>query len=158
MKIYIADTGVFINRKGRDRQLVTVPAVIDETKAKYTSMEMLIALETGAKVEQPDPVFRKKIVDRAEGTGDLEELSRTDIDVLAKALEYGKNAVLMTDDYAVQNVASMIGIKVEPISQSRIKDKIIWGKKCTGCMKRFDNGEECPICGSPLKKIRKRKI
>jgi UPF0271 protein len=64
----------------------------------------------------------------------------------------------MTDDYAVQNVASMIGIKVEPISQSRIKDKIIWGKKCTGCMKRFDRGEECPICGSPLKKIRKRKI
>src|SRR6056297_3103889 len=100
MKIYVADTGVFINRKGRDRQLVTVPAVVDETKAKYTSMEMLIALETGAKVEQPDPMFRKKIVDRAERTGDIEELSGTDIDVLAKSLEYGKNAVLMTDDYA----------------------------------------------------------
>ena len=94
----------------------------------------------------------------AEHTRDSEELSKTDLEVLAKAFEHKDRCVLLTDDYAVQNVAVQLGIEVKPIAQKKIKDILIWQKQCIGCKKKFDKGEICPICGSPLKKKRKKSI
>lgn len=158
MKIFIADTAVFINRYRKNATFVTVPAVIEELKSRESSIEGLLAIESGARVEQPDPEAVAEIHRMAGNTRDIEELSKTDIDILAKALEYKDNAILLTDDYAVQNVALLLGIKVKPVSQKKIKDRIIWGKRCIGCRRKFDSGDECPVCGSPLKKTRKRKV
>lgn len=159
MKILVADTAVFINRyRTDDATFITVPSVVDELKSRESSIEGLLAVEGGAKVEQPDPDAIAEIRRMAGNTRDIEELSDTDIDVLAKAFEYKDNCVLLTDDYAVQNVALLLGIEVQPVSQKKISDRIIWGKKCIGCKRKFDNGDVCPICGSPLKKTRKRKV
>ncbi len=158
MKILVADTAVFINRYRENATFVTVPTVVDELKSRESSIEGLLAIETGARVEQPDPEAVAEIRRMAGNTRDIEELSGTDIDILAKAFEYKDNAVLLTDDYAVQNVALLLGIEVKPVSQKKIKDRIIWGKKCTGCRRKFDSGDDCPVCGSPLKKTRKRKV
>jgi UPF0271 protein len=106
----------------------------------------------------PEDSFREKIMQTANKTRDCEELSSTDIDILAKALEYKGNSVLLTDDYAVQNVAKVLGLEVKPVAQKKIKDVLVWQKQCTGCRKKFDSGDICPVCGSPLKKRRKRKI
>jgi len=65
---------------------------------------------------------------------------------------------LITDDFAVQNTAIQLGIDVEPAGQRKIRDLLIWEKQCTGCKRRFSQGEECPVCGSPLKKRRKHKV
>ncbi|MDK2891873.1 DNA-binding protein [Methanohalophilus sp.] len=158
MKIFVADTAVFINRYRRDATFVTVPSVIEELKSRESSIEGLLAIESGAKVEQPNPEAIAEIHRMARNTRDIEELSKTDIEILAKAFEYKDNAILLTDDYAMQNVALLLGIEVKPVTQKKIKDRIIWEKRCTGCRRKFDSGDECPVCGSPLKKTRKRKV
>lgn len=159
MTFYITDSAVFIyGYDGDTSQFITVPAVRNEMKSQEALMRFEIACETGTRVEQPDPDIRKKVVSLSRETRDVEELSETDIDILAKAYEYKDDSILLTDDYAVQNVASVLGIEFKPIAQKKIKDVLVWGKKCTACRRKFDKGDECPVCGSPLKKVRRRKL
>jgi UPF0271 protein len=138
--------------------LITVPAVVNELKSSEAAMRFELAREEGARVEAPQPDMMEDVLIMAKHTRDVEELSTTDIEILAKALERKDNATLLTDDYAVQNVAVMLGIDVKPIVQKKIRDILVWEKQCVGCRKRFDEGDICPICGSDLKKRRKRKI
>lgn len=159
MVYYIADSAVFIMGKDIDpMNIITVSSVVEELRSSEASLRFDLALEGGARVESPDPVVRKKVIEIAEGTRDVEELSATDIDILSKALEYGSEAVLLTDDYAVQNVAEVLGVKVMPVVQKKIRDVLLWEKECTGCRRRFTTGDVCEVCGSTLKKKRKRKI
>jgi len=110
------------------------------------------------RIEPPLQSFIREVTAKARATKDSEELSRTDIDLLAKALEYSRNedTILVTDDYAVQNTAISLGIKVIPAGQKKIKDVLIWEKFCIGCKRRFPQGDDCPVCGTPLKKMRKK--
>lgn len=157
--IYIADSAVFIMGKDIDPSvLVTVSSVVGELRSQEASMRFELALEGGARVEAVDPVLRRQVIRAAGKTKDSEELSSADIDVLAKALEYVDSAVLLTDDYAVQNTASVLGIRFLPVVQKKIRDVLEWEKECFGCRRRFPGGEVCPVCGSELKKKRKRKI
>lgn len=159
MEYYIADSAVFIMGTGLEPyRMITIPSVINELRSSEASMRFELARENGARVEVPDEQFRDAVMKVAKETRDCEELSETDVDILAKALEYKDNSVLLTDDYAVQNVAKVMGIEVKPVAQKKIKDVLIWQKECTGCRRRFDSGDVCPVCGSSLKKRRKRKI
>ncbi|WP_406670704.1 DNA-binding protein [Methanolobus sp. ZRKC4] len=159
MEYYIADSAVFIMGVGIEpHRIITIPSVINELKSNEASMRFELARESGARVEMPEDSFRKSVLDIANKTRDAEELSATDIDILSKALEYGNEAVLFSDDYAVQNVAEVLGIKVMPVVQKKIRDVLQWEKECTGCRRRFDTGEVCEVCGCTLKKRRKRKI
>lgn len=152
--IYIADSSLFIIRKRLEGIIITVPSVVDELRDENarTTMELM-----NVRVEPPLESFKKKVRAQAGITKDSEELSRTDIDILAKALEYSgrEDAILVTDDFAVQNTAIQLGIKVMPAGQRKIKDVLLWEKQCIGCKRRFPAGEECPVCGSPMKKRRK---
>lgn len=152
--VYIADSSLFIIRKRLEGRIVTVPSVVEEIKDEFarTAMELM-----DVTVEPPLSVFIKEVRKKAEITKDSEELSNTDIDILAKALEFsrgGEETFLVTDDFAVQNTAIQLGIKVMPAGQRKIKDVLLWEKRCIGCKRRFPAGEECPVCGSPMKKIR----
>jgi Predicted nucleic acid-binding protein, consists of a PIN domain and a Zn-ribbon module len=159
MEYYIADSAVFIMGSGIEPyRIITIPSVVNELKSSEAAMRFDLARESGARVEMPEDSFREKILQVANETKDCEELSSTDIDILAKALEYKGSSVLLTDDYAVQNVAKVLRLEVKPVAQKRIKDVLVWQKQCTGCRRKFDSGDVCPVCGSPLKKRRKRKI
>ncbi len=159
MEHIVADSAVFIMGKDiNSKSLITVPSVIDELKSSQANMRFQLAAEEGARVESPDPGLVREVLKVARYSNDIEELSQTDVDILAKALEYKDSSVLFSDDYAVQNVAVLLKINVKPVSQKKIGDVLVWGKKCTGCKKRFDRGDICPVCGSALKKVRKRKI
>ncbi|AAM04353.1 conserved hypothetical protein [Methanosarcina acetivorans C2A] len=160
MTSYIADSAVFImgNCNVDSSLLITVPSVVDELKSRDAVLRFDLAKEGGLRVEWPEPEMVKEVREKAEQTRDSEELSKTDLEILAKALEHRETAVLLTDDYAVQNVAVQLGIQVKPIAQKKIKDVLIWQKQCIGCKKTFEKGDECPICGSPLKKKRKKRL
>jgi len=155
--IYIADASLFIVRKRLEGTIITVPSVVKELRDENarTVLELM-----NVRVEPPLEIFKNEVRSKAGITKDSEELSQTDIDILAKALEYLKREenILVTDDFAVQNTAIQLGIKVMPAAQRKIKDILLWEKRCTGCRRRFPEGDTCPVCGSPLKKIRKRKI
>lgn len=160
MTYYIADSAVFImgNCNIDSSLMITVPSVEDELKSRDSVLRFDLAKEAGLRVEWPEPEMVKEVRRKAEQTRDSEELSKTDIEILAKALEHRDKGMLLTDDYAVQNVAVQLGIQVKPIAQKKIKDIILWQKQCTGCKKTFEKGDVCPICGSPLKKKRKKII
>ena len=142
----VADASVFIWGKRPEGELITVPAVEAELKDIRTK-SLLHIFE--ARVESPSPQARKAAQHAAAETGDLKALSSADLDVLAKALEY--RAVLATDDYALQNVALHLGLKIEPIGQPRIKRMLKHVQRCQGCGSRFE-GEACPDCGTPARK------
>lgn len=157
MPILIADSSLFILKKRLEGTIITVPSVVKELRdeSSRTALELM-----NVKVEPPLESFIKEVRKKAGMTKDSEELSNADIDILAKALEHSEQeeTTLITDDFAVQNTAVQLGINVMPVAQRRIKDILLWEKLCTGCRRRFPQGDVCPVCGSPLKKVRKRKI
>jgi len=155
--IHIADSSLFIIGKRIEGNIVTVPSVANEIRDERsrTILELM-----DVRIEPPLQSFIGEVRSKARVTKDSEELSKTDIDVIAKALEYSRNedTILVTDDYAVQNTAIQLGIKVMPVGQKKIKDVMLWEKFCIGCKRRFPQGDDCPVCGTPLKKIRKKKL
>ncbi len=154
--IYIADASLFIIGKRLEGSVVTVPSIVEELKGESarTVMELM-----DVNVESPLGSFINEVREKAGMTRDSEELSEADMDILAKALEYSRRgeAILVTDDFAVQNTAIQLGINVMPAGQRKIRDVLLWEKQCFGCKRRYPQGDVCPVCGSPMKKRRKRK-
>ena len=154
--IHIADSSLFIIGKRVDGKIITVPSVVEELRdeSSRTIMELM-----NVRIEPPLQSFILEVNLKAGVTKDSEELSKTDIDVLAKALEYSRKeeTVLISDDYAVQNTAIHLGIKVIPAGQKKIRDVLLWEKFCIGCKRRFPEGDACPVCGTVLKKTRKKR-
>lgn len=148
----VADASVFITGKRLEGEIITVPAVERELKDIGSKSRLHIS---DARVESPTPNALKKVRIAAKTTGDIRVLSQTDIDVLAKAVEYG--ATLATDDYAVQNVALHLGLRVEPVAQPRIKKEMRRVQRCRACGRAFD-GETCPDCGTDRGTPRKGRI
>ena len=142
----VADASVFIWGKRPMGELITVPAVEAEMRDIRTK-SLFAIFET--RVVGPSAQVLKIAERAATETGDIRSLSTTDLDVLALALEY--KAVLATDDYAMQNVALHLGLKIEPIGQPRIKKMRKYVQRCQGCGSRFE-GEACPDCGTPARK------
>ncbi|MDY6779077.1 MAG: DNA-binding protein, partial [Halobacteria archaeon] len=77
---------------------------------------------------------------------DRSEITETDLRLIAAALELG--ATLVTDDYAMQNVAERLDVEVEMIAQEGIDEERDWKFQCQGCGRVFDEEKRCPVCGS----------
>lgn len=156
---FILDASVFISGfKTPGEQSVTVPGVLEELRDARSRIQFELAERSGMKVEESDEKLIHEVMERSKDIGDFEYLSQTDIHILAKALEYlEQGTAIVTDDYAIQNVAAHLNISVMPIMQDGIKEVLRWTKRCSGCGRYFEAGEVCPVCGSKLKKSRKIK-
>ena len=155
-RTYVLDASAFIYGMFPGGELVTPPKVYAEVKdeASALKLEML----TGLAVREPEIRHVEEVKKEARETGDIMRLSPSDVDLLALAAEEraaGKDVAILSDDYAVQNVARKMGLAILPLHQKRIKYKIVWEKRCMGCNRTFPEGDVCPVCGSPLK-LRKR--
>ncbi len=154
--MYVIDSSVIFQRKAVYENMVTVPEVvaeiIDEASSLYFSVKNL-------RVEEASEDSIKEVIKAAEKTGDIHKLSKTDVKVIAKALDEikkGNEVVLVTDDYAIQNVAMALNIKFESIIMGKIAKEVRWVKICRGCGRKIDS-DVCPICGSEavVKRVRK---
>lgn len=135
-------------------EIFTTSSVLSEVKDRTTELKLPAI---GAKVLEPS----RKVVDDiravAKKTGDLEKLSHTDIEVLALAKEI--DATVVSDDYNIQNVAKKIGLKYISVFNKGIKELFTWKKFCPNCKKYFGNEiGKCPVCGSELKRVPRKKI
>jgi len=144
----VLDASAFINEYHTDEQLATIPLVREELEDE--SAYRFDALEgSGMHLHIPDEETVERIRRAAEETGDLETLSTTDIRLIAAAFEL--DGRLVTDDYAMQNVAEKLEIAVDVIAQDGIEAQREWHFQCQGCGREFEeNHDRCPICGSPL--------
>ena len=59
---------------------------------------------------------------------------------------------IITDDFAISNVAKNLELKIIPIMTKGIKDVGKWVHYCPGCRTNHKSGTECPACGTPLKR------
>jgi len=130
----------------------TTPEVYDEIKHIKKNHDALgILLETKRlTMIQPEKEYTEVVIKMSKTTGDFNQLSKEDISSVALCLQL--NGELITDDFAVSNVAQNLGLKVSPIMTLGIKDVGNWIHYCPGCHKNFSNSKECPICGNQLRK------
>ncbi|MCU4718834.1 NOB1 family endonuclease [Halapricum hydrolyticum] len=146
--MYVLDSSAFINEYHTDAEIATIPLVreelTDESAYRFDALE-----GSGMHLHIPDSETVERVERAARETGDLEELSRTDIRLVAATFEL--DGTLVTDDYAMQNVADKLEIAVEVIAQEGIDEQRDWRFQCQGCGREFDeNHDRCPICGSNL--------
>jgi len=146
--MYVLDSSAFINEYHTQERIASIPMVREELEDE--SAYRFDALEgSGMHLHIPEGETVERIERAARETGDLDELSRTDIRLVAAAFELDGH--LVTDDYAMQNVAEKLDVSVEVIAQDGIDEQRDWLFQCSGCGREFDeNHDRCPICGSEL--------
>ncbi|MFB6178102.1 MAG: NOB1 family endonuclease [Halorientalis sp.] len=146
--MYVLDSSAFINEYHTQEQIASIPMVREELEGEHSYR--FDALEgSGMHLHIPEGETVERIERAARETGDLETLSRTDIRLVAAAFELDGH--LVTDDYAMQNVAEKLDVAVEVIAQDGIDEQRDWLFQCAGCGREFEeNHDRCPICGSEL--------
>jgi len=152
----VIDTAIFI--QGIDVEGFTTPKVVEEVKDPESRLFLESLISAGkVKVLVPSKESVEAVMEAARKTGELNELSEADVEVLA--LAYELKATLLTDDYNLQNIAKTLGIAFKTLKRG-IKRVIRWNYVCIGCGKWFSEmppGGVCPDCGSPVKLIPRKK-
>lgn len=143
-----------------DARLVTSPAIEEELKPGGPTGRAFENLRArGLEVRSPSPDSLARARAAATATGDADRLSPADLELVALAVELApEGALLLTDDYSVQNVAKRLGLPFEGIAQRGIQAEFQWRLRCTGCGRWYDEppkSKECPVCGSELRTKRK---
>ena len=146
--MYVLDASAFIDQYETDESTATIPAVREELADgagyRYDAME-----GAGMHIHIPDEGAIERVRKAAKSTGDLDVLSETDIRLLAATMEL--DATLVTDDYAMQNVAQALDLDIDVIAKEGIEERRDWQFQCQGCGREFDEKHErCPICGAQL--------
>lgn len=153
---YVLDTSAILSGKDlpADCELFSSPKILEEIKHGRMKRQLDYLIESGLKVISPSEETLMDIISAAEKTGDIARVSQADLEILGLAKEM--DAVLLTDDYSIQNLASELDVKYKGISQDGITKTIKWRIRCTGCGRYWDKmHESCPVCGSQLKTTRK---
>ena len=155
---YVLDTMVFLSGTGLSAgdELFTVPGVLSELKGERDRARFEYFRDSGMKILEPGGELLNEVRQKSTVTGDSERLSEVDTALIALALEL--NAVLITDDYSIQNLADEMGVKYRPLSEGGIQKKFQWELKCTGCGRIWEEKHtECPVCGKPVRTKMKHK-
>ncbi len=130
----------------------TTSLVYDEIKhIKKNHGALGTLLETNRlKIREPDNESTKTAIIAAKDTGDFSQLSKQDISIIALCIEM--KGEVISDDFAISNVAKNLGLKISPIMTQGIKDVGKWIHYCPGCKTNHISGKECPTCGTALKR------
>ncbi len=160
-KVLVPDTSALIagfTPSLEKRKQYIVPKVLDEARSMPLKLKLETAMNSGqVRMQQPSQEFVEKVENKVEKTKD--HVSPTDIQILALAKELqkaGKDPEIITDDYAIQNLAELLNIKYSHVAKPGISEVYEWERKCLACGRRYSEDiEKCRICGSKL--IRKPK-
>jgi UPF0271 protein len=132
-------------------RLLTTPSVLPEVRDAAARCRLELALERGLVVLAPTADALSSVEAGAGASGDADRISATDRDLLALALDHG--GTLVTDDFALQNAASRLGVACRPIVQRRAAPRRR-GYRCAGCGRYGDGPGECPVCGAAIAPVR----
>lgn len=154
---YVLDSTAFyagIPYQGSGRYYTTY-LVLEEVKHHNVGSSLI---HTRVQVTEPSPESVDKVRSTAIKTGDIGALSQTDVSLLALGLDLknGEGGVnLVSDDFAVRNVAEVLSI---PLAATAMKGgewkNITWKIYCRGCGKSYTNPKltVCPVCGTKLER------
>ena len=153
--VYVLDSTAFyagIPYQGSGRYYTTY-LVLEEVKHHSVGSSLI---HSRVQVTEPSSGSLNKVKSTAVRTGDIGALSQTDLSLLALGLDLkdrdgGVN--LVSDDFAVRNMAEVLAIPLAPTSLKGGEWKnITWKIYCRGCGKTYTNPKltTCPICGTQL--------
>ncbi|MDA4125453.1 MAG: NOB1 family endonuclease [Thaumarchaeota archaeon] len=152
---YVLDSTAFyagIPYQGSGRYFTTY-MVLEEVKHHNVGSSFL---HSRVHVTEPSPDALNRVKATALKTGDMGALSQTDLSLLALALDLAQaegGVSLVSDDFAVRNVAEVLSI---PLAQTSLKGgewkSVTWKIYCRGCGKEYTNPKltVCPVCGTQL--------
>jgi UPF0271 protein len=146
---YAVDASFFFSELVLDGEIITPPSVVDEITDARSRCRLEALLASGLSVVPPSAENAGRVSLAAAETGDIARLSPADTDLLALAL--GLGATVVSDDFAVQNVALALGLGVKGILQPTARPRR-WRYRCPGCNRRYSAAGTCPVCGSGLKR------
>jgi len=144
---------------GLDFESYSVPEVADELREQTGPSYRLTVSRSSGKltIRSPTAASLEEVAEKARVLGDRVVLSKADTSVLALALDLrgeGKTPVIVSDDYAVQNVAEGIRIAYQPLATLGIREKFSWIYYCPACYRRYAQTDlqVCQVCGTKLKR------
>ena len=143
---------------GSEKEYYTTSLVYEEIKHIKNNHDAIgVLLETNRlKIMEPDICSTTLAIEVAKKTGDYQQLSKQDISVIALGISL--TGQIITDDFAISNVAKNLDLKTSSVMTNGIKDIGKWIHYCPGCHKSYQTKTECPICGSPLRRKLKKSI
>ncbi len=145
--MYILDTCAFFTQKHPEGEFLTVPGIKKEIINKQSRQYYENMLSRKLKIMKANEQSYNIVKEQAKETGDYGVLSNIDLDIIA--LGYESRGIIVTDDFAIQNVALSLEIDFVSCSNKAITEKRIWKYKCTACHhKEKEKRIDCPICGN----------
>jgi len=145
----VLDAGFFFGDFPAEGDVFTVPSIVDELRDIRARGNFEKWCARGLVVRSPTGESIRKVTAAAEKTRDISVISGTDRDLLALALDLG--ADLRTDDFAIQNIALVLGVNTIPILQRKAR-RVRWKYRCSGCGMYTTHDGECPVCGAAIKR------
>lgn len=134
--------------------MMTTPGVIQELERRGMSPELRSFIDVKVTVVSPSKEAIQRVVAESSRSGDRERLSDADVGLLALALE--QDALILSDDYSIQNLAHVLGLQYRGVMFTEITKKVSWRYRCEGCGRRTEEfSENCPVCGSKMRTYRK---
>jgi endoribonuclease Nob1 len=131
----------------------TTISILNEIKhmnRKYGAIELLLDSDR-LKILKPNKKCLRQVITMAKKTGDYEKLSTADVSILALAFQL--KSTLISDDYAVQNIAAILKIPVGTIGTKGITKVRRWTNFCKACSKAYGpNINQCMLCGNTLRR------
>jgi UPF0271 protein len=145
----VLDASAFFVDKPIEGELYTTSAIIAELRDQSSRFRFDAMQARGLAILEPGKRSLDQVRRAAEESGDITVISSTDTGLLALAIEL--EAVVVTDDFAVQNVAHRLGIGTEPLQQRRASPRQ-WLYRCTGCGRILPHSGVCEFCGASIKR------
>ena len=153
--MFILDTCAFLTQKHPTGEFITVPGIKSEIVNRQSRQYFENMLATHLKVMKAQKNSYDVVNKEAKETGDYDVLSKVDMDILA--LGYECKGTIITDDFAIQNVALALEVKFLSCSGKVISEKRAWRYNCTACNhKEKVKLKNCSVCGN--EEIRRVKL
>lgn len=144
----VLDASAFIHDAADGADTASVPAVRAELEGT-AALRFDAAAGGGMTVHDPGESALATVRETAAASGDAGALSATDVRLLAAAVEL--DGTVVSDDYAVQNVAARLGLDAESIERAAMDGQRDWQFQCAGCGRTFEErADRCPVCGAGL--------
>ncbi|MFB6215355.1 MAG: NOB1 family endonuclease [Candidatus Aenigmatarchaeota archaeon] len=155
-KVFVLDTSAMIagfNPNLEDAEQYIVPKVLEEARSMSVKLKIEMAIKSGQiKVREPSENAMEKVKETIEKTKD--RVSLTDRQLLGLAYELkdsDKDPEIITDDYAIQNLAELMDISYSQVAKPGITDLYKWKKVCPACERTYEEDiSKCEACGSKL--------
>jgi UPF0271 protein len=162
-RVLVIDTSAFIagfDPSAVNEDTCSVPRVGDELlEDSILKMRFNASIESGKlRIINPSQKYIDIVKEASGDVGDISSLSRADIEVLALAVqlkECGYEAVILTDDYSMQNVAEKLELSFAPLANLGIRYHLSWVYYCPACGREYRANRKmtlCENCGMQLKR------